>query len=863
VKKRLIPSKRATRAKALGPSRFEAVTKPLAKLKKKLNKYVSARFYIAVGLVSLLISTLLGALYFGFIPDKAAMQRESRATLAEMTAVTLIPAVATANNEDIQATLKFIASRNADIESIGVRQSNGTLVAQVNTHSALWKALEGGLSTDSQVVVPLTTDGQRWGQIELLFQPTSDQRLWLIAGLALSCFVSFYFYLGTMLRHLDPSKAVPERVRNALDTLAEGLLVVDVDGNIVLANQAFASHVGGAPEAIVGRLIGSFAWSDHKAQSVLDLPWEKCLREGASNSGAHISLVSALGKRHSFMVNCSPVLSGNKVNGMLMSMSDITLIEEKEIELIESKRMADSANQAKSDFLANMSHEIRTPMNAVLGFTELLRRGQVRDEREAKKHLNTIHSNGKHLLELINDILDLSKVEAGHLDIEKIAVQPHRIIAEVVQVLQVKAQEKGISLKFVCNGLIPPVVQTDAARLRQVVTNLVGNAIKFTEKGQVSIVQRMVNDGKETKLAISIIDSGVGIPADKLDSIFEAFVQAESSTTRRFGGTGLGLSISKKFALALGGDIVVKSEFGKGSSFTITLDPGAIDPRSLVRGELLDLTVQAAPDNRTHRWQFAGQRILVVDDGDENRELVRLVLEEVGLQVEEAVNGQIAVQMASARDYAMIFMDMQMPVLDGYGATTQLRQLGYKKPIVALTAHAMSGFETKVLAVGCTGYLTKPIDIDKLLAYLAETFAAKQVLIESSPTTALAPASAAVLTNSENTPVVSRLAGHPKLGAVARTFGLKLPGEVIKMQAALKREAFHELSELAHWLKGAAGSVGYDLFTEPAQRLEKAAKDSDGTMALEAFTLVASLATRVELPVIQSVSTPAVEATPA
>jgi CheY-like chemotaxis protein len=260
-----------------------------------------------------------------------------------------------------------------------------------------------------------------------------------------------------------------------------------------------------------------------------------------------------------------------------------------------------------------------------------------------------------------------------------------------------------------------------------------------------------------------------------------------------------------------------------------------------------------------------------VDDGDENRELVRLVLEEVGLQVEEAVNGQIAVEMASTRDYAMIFMDMQMPVLDGYGATTALRQRGYKQPIVALTAHAMSGFETKVLAVGCTGYLTKPIDIDKLLAYLAETFKAKQVLIEQSaaPVSAIAvtPPVASnnvqTLSTPENTPVTSRLAGHPKLGAVARTFGLKLPGEVIKMEAALKSEAFHELSELAHWLKGAAGSVGYDLFTEPAQRLERAAKANDGALAAEMFTVVACLASRVELPIIQTATAQAVEVTPA
>jgi PAS domain S-box-containing protein len=826
-----------------------ATAKKFSQLKKKLNKYISARFYIAIGLVSLLVSTLLGASYFGFIPDKAALQREARASMAEMSAITLMPAVASGNVEDIQATLKFIASRNSELESMAIRTSTGEILAQINSHSLHWKSLEDDHSSDTQVLVPLTTEGKKWGQIEMLFQPVSNIRMWFILGVALCCFVSFYFYLGSMLRHLDPSKAVPERVRNALDTLAEGLLVVDVDGNIVLANQAFASHVGMASEILVGRLIGSFNWSDSAGVPATDLPWTSCFEQGIGTTGGYVSLSSATGKRHSFMVNCSPVMGGNnKVNGMLMSLSDITIIEEKEAELIEAKRFADQANQAKSDFLANMSHEIRTPMNAVLGFTELLRRGQIKDEKEARKHLNTIHSNGKHLLELINDILDLSKVEAGRLEVEKLSVQPHRIIAEVVQIMQVKAAEKGITLNYVCSGLVPPVVHTDAARLRQVITNLVGNALKFTENGQVSIVQRMVNEGNQAKLAFSVIDSGVGIPADKLDSIFEAFVQAESSTTRRFGGTGLGLSISKKFALALGGDITVKSEYGKGSSFTLTLDPGAIDPRSMVRGEMLDLAPTVVVDGRTHRWQFAGERVLVVDDGDENRELVRLVLEEVGIQVDEAANGQIAVDKVRAHSYDLVLMDMQMPVLDGYKATQQLRAMGYTKPVIALTAHAMAGFEAKVLAAGCSGYLTKPIDIDFLLGHLATLLDAKKVATEGpKPLLGGAPVNEAE-TAQDLGPVVSRLAGHPKLGAVARTFGLKLPAEVLKMQNALVVRDFAQLAELAHWLKGAAGSVGYDLFTEPAQRLEKAAKTQDLQLASESLIAVGSLATRLELP---------------
>jgi CheY-like chemotaxis protein/HPt (histidine-containing phosphotransfer) domain-containing protein len=276
----------------------------------------------------------------------------------------------------------------------------------------------------------------------------------------------------------------------------------------------------------------------------------------------------------------------------------------------------------------------------------------------------------------------------------------------------------------------------------------------------------------------------------------------------------------------------------------------------MVRSETLDLNVEATVDHRTHRWQFAGQSILVVDDGNENRELVRLVLEEVGLKVDEAENGQIAVDKVKQKPYALVLMDMQMPVLDGYQATQALRTFGYKAPIIALTAHAMAGFEAKILAVGCTHYLTKPMDIDKLLQHLATILNATQVPIDSTGSvyqlgfnqSDQATQSASNLSSESTEPVVSRLAGHPKLGAVARTFGVKLPGEVVKMHAALKSQSFIELSDLAHWLKGAAGSVGYDLFTEPANRLEKAAKTMDSQLASEMLMLVSSLAQRLVLP---------------
>ncbi|MEZ6056155.1 MAG: response regulator [Planctomycetaceae bacterium] len=882
---------------------------------------ISPHLRIALILSSMVTSVMLMASFFGVIPDSRKSVVASRVQLCEALALNGALALSRDDVDGLKAVLDAVVARNPDVVSAGLRQEDGILRVTAGEHP-----LEPATSpTDTaESMMMKVSVGTLGDQLEVRFQPlvmsgirgaVFDPRVQMVVLVGSCCALGFWIVLRRILKQLDTSGSVPTRVRSALDTLTEGLLILNKNERIVFANSAFGEVFAKSPERFVGDKASGFAWrsGESRVTPPVDYPWTRALREKRPQPNVLMHLEVSGGELRSFIVNCSPLLgTDGTYRGVMASFDEVTQLEQKKVELKMAMEAAENANQSKSDFLANMSHEIRTPMNAILGFTEVLRRGYAERPEQVLDYLDTIHVSGSHLLELINDILDLSKVEAGQLQIELTDCHPHQVILDAVTVLRVKAEEKGISLTYRSDGPIPDVMQSDPTRLRQIVTNLVGNAVKFTESGGVEVVSRLVRIQGQDVFELDVRDTGIGMKESTLQNVFNPFVQADSSVTRRFGGTGLGLAISKKFAEAMGGDIRVTSQIDVGSCFTLAVAVPITEGVTMLTAEEAIAQRQSKrqrPVSVESMTRLKPCQILVVDDGEANRQLLRLVLRRAGATVVEASNGQEALDHYLTNTFDIVFMDMQMPVMDGYTATRKLREQGVGCEIIALTGNAMKGDEEKCRSAGCSGFLSKPVNIDSLLEVVAgivglddapqqkdeqrngifnlQLTGTGQIDLQGESTPAsdrssrslaiplISTAHEARLASGDSTPhaveatlsegghqiepvrsnhvgrvpLVSRLPMDDiDFREIVQAFIPRLQEQIEAMRDAMSTGDMDGLAGLAHWLKGAGGTVGFPEFTEPARQLERHAKQGDILRVADTLTEITSLADSIEVP---------------
>ncbi len=491
-------------------------------------------------------------------------------------------------------------------------------------------------------------------------------------------------------------------------------------------------------------------------------------------------------------------------------------------ELVSAKEKADLASNAKTEFLANMSHEIRTPMTAILGYADILVEEECSPE-ERTQHLNAIRQNGNHLLKLINDILDISKIEAGKLDVEHIECSPSQIVSEVTSMMRGRAAERSLAFRSSYRTPMPRQIRSDPTRLRQVLINLLGNAIKFTETGGVSLDVELVGgpNDQESRLRFAIHDSGIGMTSEQMSRLFGAFSQADSSTTRRFGGTGLGLYVCKRLARMLGGDLTVESTHGSGSTFTLEINVGKISAEDLETDGRASCSLskpQASQPAKSWASIRLDGRILLAEDGPDNQRLISMFLRKAGATVEVVGNGRLALERVlgernAGTPFDAVVMDIQMPELDGISAVGQMRAAGVTTPVVALTAHAMSSDRENALKAGFSGYSPKPINRTALLTLLAELIGSNSRTAAPSdgqnhPTP---PAEKQPVSNPPGLDLSlhSEFENDPDMAELLEFFVDGLPEFAKRLEESLGRKDIEALCREVHSIKGTGGNFGF------------------------------------------------------
>jgi len=592
--------------------------------------------------------------------------------------------------------------------------------------------------------------------------------------------------------------------RSLIESNTDALMTTDPSGVITDVNKQMEALTGCTRDELIGAPFKTFFTDPERAEAGI----HRVLSE-KKIADYELTARARDGKMTVVSYNANTFYDRDRtLQGVFAAARDVTERKRVELELKHAKASAESASRTKSEFLASMSHEIRTPMNAIMGIADLLAKTELSLEQD--KYVQIFRRAGDNLLNLINDILDLSKVEASQLELEQTCFSLPDLLEKVTEMVEGRAREKSLALVFEVAANVPVSLVGDPTRLRQVLLNLMGNAIKFTEEGEVSLrVTSELDSTVPTALHFTVSDTGVGIPPGQLDRIFERFTQADSSTTRRFGGSGLGLTISKRLVELMGGSIFCESTVGAGSVFSFVVPfemwVGSQAPVEVSNGTGFDRPLPAL-------------NILLVEDSPDNATITLAYLQETPYRLEIAETGAVACEMFKAGHYDLVLMDRQMPVMDGLTATRTIREWERANgriptPIVALTASALKGDREKCLAAGCTGFLTKPIKQEVLLRAIKEYSAASA---------ALAPL---MVEGAQKDP--NLVLAYPKLAALIPPFLKNRRLDVITMLDALGRGEFEIVERLGHAMRGVGASFGFQGITDIGKALEFGAGRAD------------------------------------
>ncbi len=689
---------------------MKALLKPLP-LESQL-KWLAGTVAVAVGLIMPALSMI--SIYQNQVGE---LEGEARITALAVTEfVNTNAGLWRYKREHLAATLNKVAHSDHGIRVIG---ADGVLIAAVGPAVPRYGVSRSHDFHDfGQVVGRVVMDAS-------LPDMLGDGMWMLLAGIGLGLLVFFplrYLPLGALRDATQALRVSEERHRTVVAALDEGVMMVDREGRCLTVNDGARALFGGRLESWSSRRDTSAFVFDVEGNPLgdADHPIARTFASGVAQRHTILRVERAEGDSAWLLVNTQALRDpgGSGISAVVVSVIDISDDRNREEELSRTRDAAEAASRAKSQFLANMSHEIRTPMSGVLGMAQLLAMDSTLNEKQ-RRYLAIIQSSGESLLRVIDDILDFSKAEAGRLSLSAEDFDLRERVEMTARLMETRAHAKQLELVWTVADAVPGRVKGDPARLHQILSNLIGNAIKFTERGFVRVRVELADDAPLAenlwRLRISVSDTGIGIPPEYLPQLFTNFSQADESNTRRYGGTGLGLAICRQLVELMGGEIGVESEPGRGSTFWFTSLLGKADDK---------LDAPVASPSPASPPTLSG-RVLVVEDDPTNRLLAKAMLRAIGCTPELAESGLAALDWLAREDCDLILMDCQMPGLDGFETTEGIRAWegragsgGTRIPIVALTANALNGDRERCLAVGMDEYLSKPYTRDSLYAVL-------------------------------------------------------------------------------------------------------------------------------------------------